>query len=223
MKKKKIRSAIPIYGAAALWLLMGIICPRMLLKLWFLLLTVALSAASYFLLSKRFPGREIEVELPPDSGDKTVDALISEARVRLEHLSEADAAIQNPKISEELNRMVAAGKRILNVLEKDTTQAQSVRRFMNYYLPTAEKLMDSYRMMMNTEGAGENIARAMQSIENSLDMIAQAFEKLMDSLFKDRALDIETDIEVLETMMTGDGLIGKTSIQTEKKTAQATH
>ena len=85
---------------------------------------------------------------------------------------------------------------------------QAVRRFMNYYLPTADKLMTSYRLMMETDSPGENIAHAMKSVENSLEMIATAFERQLDNLYKDKSLDIETDIQVLETMMAGDGLTG---------------
>lgn len=221
MKKKRIRSAIPIYGTAVLWLLLGFISPGMLLKLWFLILVAALSTGIYLLLSKLFPGREVEVRIAPKSGDKTVDALINEGRLRLDHLVRANAEIPDEKISANLDRMVAAGEGIFRVLERDTSQAQAVRKFMNYYLPTAEKLMESYRLMMKTENAGENIAKAMLSIENSLNMIAQAFEKQMDNLFRDRTLDIETDIDVLETMMASDGLIGKGSMHGEQQTAQA--
>ena len=45
-------------------------------------------------------------------------------------------------------------------------------------------------------------------MENSLEMIATAFERQLDNLYKDKSLDIETDIQVLETMMAGDGLTG---------------
>ena len=61
----------------------------------------------------------------------------------------------------------------------------------------------------------------MQSVENSLGMIADAFEKQLDNLYRDRTLDIETDIEVLETMMAGDGLTGKGSMKENEQTAQA--
>ena len=82
MKKKRIKSAIPIYASAAVWLLLGLICPRMLLKGWFLLLAAVLSAAAYFLLGRVFPGREVEVREAANSGDKTIDALIEEGFVR---------------------------------------------------------------------------------------------------------------------------------------------
>ena len=220
MKTRRIKSAIPIYGSAAVWLLLGVISPRMLLKGWFLLLAAALSAAAYFGLSRAVPGREVEVRKAANSGDKTIDALIEEGRGKLDSLKTANAAIPDPEISKKLDRMVRAGEEIFSLLERDTTKAQAVRRFMNYYLPTADKLMSSYRLMQETGSGGENIARAMQSVENSLGMIADAFEKQLDNLYRDRTLDIETDIEVLETMMAGDGLTAKGSMNEHKQTAQ---
>ena len=105
--------------------------------------------------------------------------------------------------------MAAAGEEIFRLLERDTGKAQAVRRFMNYYLPTADKLMETYRMMRGSRMTGENIAASMKSVENSLGMIADAFEKQLDNLYRDRKLDVETDIEVLETMMASDGLTEK--------------
>ena len=208
MKRKRIKSAIPIYGCAALWLALGLICPGMLLKGWFLLVAAALSAGAYFGLSKVFPGREVEVREAAHSGDRSIDALIEDGRKQLDSLKEANAAISDADITRNLARMTDAGEEILKVLERDTTQAKAVRRFMNYYLPTADKLMSAYRDMCGTANPGENIEHAMRSVENSLGMIADAFEKQLDNLYKDRALDVETDIDVLETMMAADGLTG---------------
>ncbi len=213
MKTKKIKSAIPLYGAAAVWLLLGLVCPRMLLKLWFLLIAALLSTAAYFVLSKVFKGREVELREAANSGDRNIDALIEEGRCKLDSLKAANAAIPDAEISRNLDRMVIAGEEIFKVLERDTAQANAVRRFMNYYLPTAEKLMANYRLMMESANKGENIGSAMQSIENSLGMMASAFEKQLDNLYKDRSLDVETDIQVMETMLAGDGLTDKGSIR----------
>ena len=213
MKTKKIKSAIPIYGAALVWLLLGLICPMMLLKLWFLLIAAVLSAAAYFVLSNVFKGREVQVRESANSGDKGIDALIEEGRRRLDSLKAANDAIPDAEISRNLDRMVNAGEEIFNVLERETAQANAVRRFMNYYLPTADKLMANYRLMMASANKGENIESAMASIENSLGMIASAFEKQLDNLYKDRTLDVETDIDVMESMLAGDGLSDKGSIK----------
>ncbi len=205
--KKKIKSAIPIYAAAAVWLLLGLICPRMLLKLWFLPIAAMLSAAAYFAAQKFFPGREAV-----QSGDRNVDAMIEQGRSQLARLKAANDEIPDADISAALDRMTNAGEAIFDVLARDPKQMQAVRKFMNYYLPTADKLMQSYRLMRDTTPVSENMARAMESIRKSLSMIADAFEKQLDNLYGDRALDIETDIDVLETLMRADGLIGRSAM-----------
>lgn len=222
MKEKWIKSAVPIYGCAAIWLLMGLICPGFLLKIGGILLAAVLSFCTYSVLNRIFKPRSVEVRKAPRSGDKGVDALILEALSRLDQLQLANEAIENAEISCKLNRMVKAGNEIMNALEQNPTQINDVRRFMNYYLPTADKLMQNYRMMLTSDNAGENIRQAMGSVENSLGMIADAFEKQLDKLYSDQKLDIETDIEVLETMMASDGLIGySTDINEKNITAQA--
>ena len=60
--------------------------------------------------------------------------------------------------------------------------------------------------MDRKEVQGENIMSAKQEIENTLDMINEAFEKLFDSMFKEQSLDVQTDIDVMRTMMKQQGL-----------------
>lgn len=54
---------------------------------------------------------------------------------------------------------------------------------MDYYMPTTLKLVNAYREFDALEVKGENITNAMQEIENTLDTISLAFEKLLDDLF----------------------------------------
>ena len=102
--------------------------------------------------------------------------------------------------------MVAAGEKIFAALREDLSRASQVRKFMNYYLPTTDKLIAQYRNLRSSGSRGETVTGAMRSIEKSLGMIADAFEKQLDSLYKHEALDIQTDIDVLETMLSADRL-----------------
>ena len=205
MKKVHIKSAIPIYLAAAVWLLIGLIFPKLVLKLPGLLVTAALSVGAYFLGSKLFPGREVEEKIT--TGDAAVDREIETARQRLENLRKANEAIPDPEISKNLDRMYASGQQIFKELGRDPRKVALVRRFMNYYLPTSEKLMEQYQVLMNAPAKGENITSAMKTIESSLGLAANAFEKCADNLYKDDEMDIDAEIKVMQTMLTGDNLI----------------
>ena len=77
---------------------------------------------------------------------------------------------------------------------------------MNYYLPTLEKLVKTYELMEEQGVEGENITSAKARIVQMLDTMDLAFEKQLDALFGDAALDIDTDITVMEGMMAREGL-----------------
>lgn len=220
MKKVHIKSAIPIYIAAAIWLLFGLLFPKLLMKLPGLLVTAVLSAAGYFVGSKLFPGREVEVQEKITTGDAAVDREIDVARQRLENLRRANEAIQDPEITKNLDRMYTSGQQIFKELGRDPRKIALVRRFMNYYLPTSEKLMEQYQVLMNAPTKGENITSAMKTIESSLGLAANAFEKCADNLYKDDEMDIDAEIKVMQTMLTGDDLI-KTQMNDIRATAQA--
>ena len=55
---------------------------------------------------------------------------------------------------------------------------------------------------------GENITGTMEKVEGMMATIVLAFEKQLDSLFGDQAMDISTDITVLDNMMAREGLTG---------------
>ncbi len=219
MKKIRIKSAIPIYLAAAVWVLVGLIKPSFLLQLGTLIVTALISVVVYIVGSKIFPGKEVEVRERVDTGDAEINRMIEEARQRLDNLQKYNDVLPDPIITDRLNRMKHSGDTILDELEKNPKRYSEVRRFMNYYLPTAEKLMSNYVTLTQTPAKGENIRSAMTSVENSMGMIADAFDKQLDSLYRDYSFDIDADVSVLETLLKSEGLIGNndfSSVQKEK-------
>ena len=176
MKKVHIKSAIPIYIAAALWLVVGLIFPKFLMKLPGLLVTAALSVGAYFGASALFPGRDVEMQEAIETGDAAVDREIAVARERLENLRKANEAIPDPEITMNLDRMYNAGEEIFRELSRDPKQIALVRRFLNYYLPTSEKLMSHYQTLRAASSKGESIESAMSTIEKSQGLAADAFE-----------------------------------------------
>ena len=53
----------------------------------------------------------------------------------------------------------------------------------------------------------------MNSINEMLDAAIEAYKKRLDSLFANQALDIETDIQVMNTMLAREGLTGEKDFQ----------
>ena len=112
-------------------------------------------------------------------------------------------------MSQKLSRLELIITRIFEEVGKNPELAGELRKFMNYYLPTTRKLVDAYRELYHETIISENMAKTKKEIEDTLDTINEAFENLLDSFFEERAMDISSDISVLQTMLAQEGLTGK--------------
>lgn len=124
----------------------------------------------------------------------------------LTKIREANAAIPGEIISMKLDRLEEIIRKIYARIELHPEQVDDLDKFINYYLPTTLKLVDAYRDFDAQSVQGDNIKTAKKEIESTLETIIYAFETLLDSLYEDDALDISTDISVLQTMFAQEGL-----------------
>lgn len=124
----------------------------------------------------------------------------------LTKIREANAAIPGEIISAKLDHLEEIIRKIYARIEVHPEQVDDLDKFINYYLPTTLKLVDAYRDFDAQSVQGDNIKTAKKEIEQTLETIIYAFETLLDSLYEDDALDISTDISVLQTMFAQEGL-----------------
>lgn len=209
MIEKKVRPVLPVYLFAASWVVCGLILP--LYTLWGLVMTLAISMAIYLAATAFMPPKTVLVSAPQkpfDTGEEQLDQALEQARDQLRQLAALNAQIPGQGISSQISRMERAGGAILDEVAKQPAKARQIRRFLNYYLPTAVKVISSYAHMAETGAAGQNAQTLKSDVEQNAQTIAAAFEKQLDSLFASEMLDITSDLDVLEHMMKGDGLAG---------------
>lgn len=140
------------------------------------------------------------------SGDEAVDVIIAEGLAYLNQIKKANDEIPDEKITNQITRMEVATDKIFRYIAKHPEDASQISKFMSYYLPTLLKLLNSYISLNGQCIKGGNISTTIENIEGILSTIADAFEKQLDNLFADDALDISTDIKVLEAMLVQEGL-----------------
>jgi 5-bromo-4-chloroindolyl phosphate hydrolysis protein len=134
---------------------------------------------------------------------------ILEGRSYIRQIREANDVIQGEEISRKMSRLENIAGKIFDYVEGHPEQFSEIHKFMDYYLPTTIKLLNAYKELDIQPVQGENITSAKKEIEGTLDTINLAFENLLDSLFGDIAMDVSTDISVLETMLAQEGLTKK--------------
>lgn len=117
--------------------------------------------------------------------------------------------IQDAEVSERIDRIEAHTRNIFDYVTDHPEAKPQIRTFLNYYLPTTLKLLESYSRIERVGVAGENMRKSKENIERILDLLAVGFEQQVDQLFRNESIDISSDVSVLETMMKKDGLSGK--------------
>lgn len=122
----------------------------------------------------------------------------------LRKIRRANDAIADPVLSAKIDRLEEITARIFRAVEEDPRKAGRIDTFLNYYLPTTQKLLDSYAEFEAAGVEGENLRQAKGRIESTMDAIVRGFEHQLDELYKADALDVDSDIRVMETMLRRD-------------------
>lgn len=209
MKKIVHKPAAPIYAAAVVWILYALLFP--LYRVGHFALCAAASAAVYLIarLFCRDVVEEVE-EKPEPTGNAELDKMISDGNLAIAEMKRLNESIKDDikdeKISRQIDRLEEISGKIFDCVKASPEKLPQIRKFMNYYLPTTLKLLNAYDRMGSQGVSGENISGTMERVENMMGTIVTAFERQLDGLFGDQALDISTDITVLENMMAREGL-----------------
>ena len=156
-------------------------------------------------LRERQQAEQMAREKAPEL-DRECRDILEEGRRFIRHIHACNDAIPGEEISQKISRMEVIVDRIFKEVEKYPDLAPDLHKFMTYYLPTTQKLLDAYQEMDAQPVEGKNIRETKREIEKTMDTINEAFENLLDSFYRERAWDISTDISVLQTMLANEGL-----------------
>lgn len=128
----------------------------------------------------------------------------------LDELRRVNDAIPDEEMSDKISRLEAVSAKIFEQAKSDPDKLPQMRKFMDYYLPTSLKLLNTYAELDKQGIEGENISESKHRIEQTMDTLVHAFETQLDQLFAADAMDISADIDVMQNMLRADGLTGDT-------------
>ena len=122
----------------------------------------------------------------------------------LRAIRSANDRIADAVLSEKIDHLETVAGKIFREVEEHPEKQQQAATFLNYYLPTTLKLLDSYAKFEEAGIEGENLSRAQERIEETMDALIKGFDKQLDDLYRNEAMDIDSDIRVMENMLRRD-------------------
>ena len=154
--------------------------------------------------------RAREEALKPKTPEKDpkIQEVLDRGNAYVRQLRACNEEIPGEEISNKISHMEAIVQRIFQRAEDHPEIIPDLKKLMDYYLPMTVKLLNAYAEMDRQPVQGETIQKSKQEIDATLDTLNSAFEKLLDSIFADTAMDVSSDISVLHTLLAQEGLTG---------------
>lgn len=140
------------------------------------------------------------------TGDPEIDKMIVDKDLAIEEMKRLDIAIEDEALSAQIVHLEQVTEKIVAYIVKHPKKKGQVNKFFNYYLPTTLKLLNAYDRMDETGISGTNIDGTKEKVEDMMETALAAFDKQLDALYADEALDVSTDITVMENMLKSEGL-----------------
>lgn len=218
MNTKTIKSPIPVLAIGVTWLIWAFAFP--LYKPFHFIAAAAVSALVYVLSrsliwkdrtivlpdAPKAEEKKEEVKKPQTEEEKALAELKGERDKAVSEMRRLNSAIADPKISAQIDHLEDVTGKIFDVVAEKPAKRPQIRRFLQYYLPTTLKILNAYDRMGDAGIEGQNISATKEKVEGMMDTITAAFDKQLDALYGEEALDISTDITVMEQMLAREGL-----------------
>lgn len=133
--------------------------------------------------------------------------LYSETMAYIRKIRAANDAIPGEDMSAKLDELENITMSIYKASVENEEFARKTKKFMSYYLPTTEKLVEKYAELDAKSVQTDNTRHIKEKIEESLETIIKAFYELYDSLYDYDAIDITSEIDAFKNALANDGLI----------------
>lgn len=203
MRQVKRRSPLPVYIAAAVFALYALVAP--LYSLWHFLLA-ALVTAGAWLLADKLVGPVVEYVPEPEKPATPEELIMKEAATARSAMERLSASIGDAAMAEKIAQLISLSDRIAQDARQDPADIPQIQKFQSYFLPSTVALLNAYDRMSGLDVEGENISGSKERIAQMLDTEIQAFQKQLDALYKNDAMDIDADIRVMQSILDREGL-----------------
>lgn len=151
--------------------------------------------------------RSVEPQHEPEPLSSEAQAMLERGQAYLAKIRESNDEIPDAVVSQKLEQTELILQSIFKRAQEHPEVIPDLEQLMNYYLPVTVKLLDAYEELDRQAIQSESIQASKKEIEETLDTLNIAFEKLLDSIFKDTTWDVSTDITVLHTVLAQEGLV----------------
>ncbi len=130
---------------------------------------------------------------------------IKEVRDNVKDLKKKESALRKPQLEDDLMEMDYNLKQIQTYILKKPEEVPDLRNFLDYFLPTVTKLLNTYCELDKVKIRTDNVIESQNEIEEALKTVNSAFKNMYNDFYTGTVIDVYADIQVLKTMINKHG------------------
>ncbi len=148
--------------------------------------------------------------LPKDMDERAADVL-QPARRQVDAILRAAGGVGKPAVRDEVVGLCSTADQIIAELAAQPRKLDAARGFLTYYLDAAQRIVDGYVNLSRRGGSTAEINQTLSRAEASLNVVQEAFDRQLAAVLQDRAMDLDSEIELLERTVRSETMYTQTT------------
>ena len=136
-----------------------------------------------------------------------LETILKEGEKYIKKIHKLNDVILGDNISRQMDEIENNLISIFELLKRKPEKIDDIKKLMQYYLPMTVKILDRYSDFESEKIHSRKLEEGKREIEETLEKVKQAFANLRERIFHEDMIDVSTDLDVLEAMMSQEGLL----------------
>jgi hypothetical protein len=146
----------------------------------------------------------------PKGIDEAAADVLQPARRQVDGILETAGNISRVDVRDDVVALCRTADQILAELAAQPRKLDAARGFLTYYLDAAQRIVEGYVNLGQRGSRSPDITATLKRAEDSLHIVQQAFDRQLAAVLEDRAMDLDSEIELLERTVRSDTMFSQT-------------
>lgn len=129
---------------------------------------------------------------------KRINQIMETSEQYIKKLNHFKVIVKDKTVSKKIEHLENIAGMIFHEIDVNSSTVNSLGSFLSYYLPTVEKLLDTYVSIIEKRTDVPNLTKAKKELENSFSIIIDTYESILKKIYKENEMNMKSEIKAMK-------------------------